>query len=297
MRTAVVAHAGKSLGGGLPELRRALERRGVEPIWREVPKSRRAPKALRQVLDEGAELVIVWGGDGMVQRAVDTLTGTGTPLAIVPAGTANLLASSLGIPRNVEAAVDVALAGGRRRLDVGRVNGERFAVMAGAGFDAQILEDADGALKDRLGRVAYVVAGIRNIGVRPFRAKIDVDGRRWFSGGTSCILVGNVGRLFGGAQAFERARPDDGVLELGVLQADGAIQMIRVMARAMVGSASRSPYARTTTAHKARIRLDKKVAYELDGGTRGRTRTLKVRIEPSAIEVCVPVAPPAGSAV
>ncbi|HJZ61374.1 MAG TPA: diacylglycerol kinase family protein [Miltoncostaeaceae bacterium] len=296
MRVAVVAHAGKSLGGGLPELRRALERRGVEPIWREVPKSRKAPKALRRVLKEGADLVVVWGGDGMVQRAVDTLAGTGTPLAIVPAGTANLLASTLGIPEDVEAAVEIALAGGRRRLDVGRVNGERFATMAGAGWDAEILEEVDGGLKDHLGRAGYVLAGIRNLGVRPVQATIDVDGHRWFDGGTSCVLFGNVGRLFGGVQAFERAEPDDGLLEIGVIQADGAVQLVRVMARALAGSPSRSPYARTTSARKARIRLAKKLPYELDGGTRGRTRTLKVRVEPGAIEVCVPPAAESGSA-
>ena len=69
MRVAVVANAAKSLGGGLIEFRRVLERAGVaDPLWREVPKSRKAPAALRRVLADGAELVFVWGGDGLVQR-------------------------------------------------------------------------------------------------------------------------------------------------------------------------------------------------------------------------------------
>jgi diacylglycerol kinase (ATP) len=78
MKVAVIAHARKTLGGGLPELRRALEAAGVDdPFWREVPKSRKAPAQVRRALDEGAELVIAWGGDGMVQRCVDVLAGSG----------------------------------------------------------------------------------------------------------------------------------------------------------------------------------------------------------------------------
>lgn len=69
MKVAVIAHSGKTLGGGLPELRRVLAAEGVdEPLWCEVPKSRKAPTQVRRALDEGAELVIAWGGDGMVQR-------------------------------------------------------------------------------------------------------------------------------------------------------------------------------------------------------------------------------------
>ena len=98
-RVAVIAHAGKSIGGGLDELRSTLERAGVsEPLWSEVPKSKYAPERVARVLEEGAELVFVWGGDGMVQRSIDALAGSGVTLAIIPAGTANLFASSLGIP-------------------------------------------------------------------------------------------------------------------------------------------------------------------------------------------------------
>ena len=96
---AVIAHTGKTMGGGLVELRRLLEAEGVaDPLWYEVPKSRKAPKRVRHALDEGAELVFVWGGDGMVQRCADVLAGTEATMAILPAGTANLFASNLGHP-------------------------------------------------------------------------------------------------------------------------------------------------------------------------------------------------------
>jgi diacylglycerol kinase (ATP) len=98
MKVAVVAHAGKTVGGGLPELRRALEEAGVaDPIWTEVPKSKRAPAAVAEALDNGAELLLAWGGDGMVRRCVNALKDTQVPLAIVPAGTSNLFATHLGI--------------------------------------------------------------------------------------------------------------------------------------------------------------------------------------------------------
>ena len=119
-------------------------------------------------------------------------------LAIIPAGTANLLATNLGIPKDVAAAVDVGLGGHTRAIDVGRLNGECFAVMAGAGFDARMIGDADGSLKDRVGRLAYVWTGAKHMREKQFRAKIKVDGARWYDGDARCIMLGNVGKLFGG---------------------------------------------------------------------------------------------------
>ena len=99
---AVIAHAGKSMGGGLEELRQALQKAGVsDPIWSEVPKSKYAPERVEKALAEGAETIFAWGGDGMVQRCVDVMAGTEATLAILPAGTANLFASNLGIPDEI----------------------------------------------------------------------------------------------------------------------------------------------------------------------------------------------------
>src|SRR4029078_4055303 len=107
-KVAVIAHAGKTIGGGLGELRETLSRAGVmDPLWSEVPKSRLAPKRGPAALKDGAELIFVWGGDGMVQRCVDVLAGKGVPLAIVPAGTANLFASSLRLSHDIHQAVNI----------------------------------------------------------------------------------------------------------------------------------------------------------------------------------------------
>jgi diacylglycerol kinase (ATP) len=289
-RIAVIAHSGKTLGGGLGELRRVLDQRGVSDVfWREVPKSKYAPKQVEKALKRKVDLIFVWGGDGMVQRCIDVVAGSGTTIAILPAGTANLLASNLGIPKDLEQAVDIGLSGNHRTLDVGRLNGERFAVMAGAGFDARMIADADGALKDRFGRLAYIWTGAKHLRDKPFHAKIAVDGDRWYDGDASCILLGNVGKLFGGVEAFEDAKPDDGILELGVVSADGTRQWVQTIARAVVGNASNAAQAHTTKVHSVRIVLDKKIPYELDGGDRKKVKKIRVDVEPGAVRVCVPV--------
>jgi diacylglycerol kinase (ATP) len=286
---AVIAHAGKSFGGGLSELRSVLERAGVaDPLWYEVAKSKYSPKCVRRAIDEGADLVFVWGGDGMVQRCIDAVGEDDVPLAVLPAGTGNLLARNLGIPQDVEAAVGVGLHGARRTIDVGRINGERFAVMAGTGLDALMIKDADRGLKDRFGRAAYMWTGARHLRIEPFGAKIDVDGVRWFEGEAGCVLVGNVDKVFGGVSAFDDASPEDGRLELGVITAKGVTQWTRALVRTAVGSADKSPFVQTTKARKIRIRLDRKMPYELDGGDQPRTKKLKIRVEPAAVTICVP---------
>ena len=290
-RVAVIAHAGKNLGGGLPKLRSLLAAAGVDdPIWHEVPKSRKAPKQVRRALDEGATRFVIWGGDGMVQRCIDALAGSDATMAIIPAGTANLLAGNLGIPHDLERAVEIGLGGDLRELDVATMNGERFAVMAGAGFDAEMIRGADGGLEDRLGRVAYIYTGARALRAKPFRAKIVVDGATWYSGKASCVLFGNVGSLFGGVRVFADAEPDDGMIDLGVVTADSMVQWARTAARTAVSSAASSPFVRVTKAGNATVTLDRKVRYELDGGDREKVKRFDVAVEPRAIRVRVPAA-------
>jgi diacylglycerol kinase (ATP) len=286
---AVIAHSGKSFGGGLDALRTALARQGaIEPLWYEVPKSKKAPRRALDAIEAGADLVFVWGGDGMVQRCIHALAGTDATVAILPAGTANLFATNIGIPQDLERAVDIGFSGRRHVFDVGVINDERFIVMAGAGFDAKMIRDADGTLKDRAGRLAYVWTGARNLNSGRVRMRVRVDGVKWFDGRASCILFGNVGTLTGGLTAFKEARPDDGVLEIGVVTAKGAYQWSRVMARMAAGRLEGSKFTRQTSGRKIDVRLDKKVPYELDGGDRPACKRMKVRIEPSAVTICTP---------
>jgi diacylglycerol kinase (ATP) len=286
---AVVAHRKKSLDGGLDELRTALADEGAQDVlWYEVSKSRKAPKKVRKAVKAGADTVFVWGGDGMVQRCVDALAGTGTTVAIVPAGTANLLASNLGIPDDLREAVRLGFHGERRPLDLGRLNGEHFAVMAGAGFDGELIAGADRELKGRLGKLSYVWAGLRHVNGAAPRVKVRVDGTKWFDGKASCVLLGNVGTITGGIQAFDDAKPDDGWLEVGVSTAQGAVQWARTLGRMAAGRSDRSPFVRVTRAKTIDVKFATPTTYELDGGERKPITRLKATVVPNAITVCVP---------
>lgn len=286
---AVVAHAGKSFGGGLGELREVLAREGfADPLWYEVAKSRKAPKYARRALKQGAEVLFVWGGDGTVQRCIDALAGTEAVLAILPAGTANLLAANLGVPDDLTGAVRAGLHGERRVLDTGSVNGEHFAVMAGAGFDARMIKDADRGMKDRIGRAAYVYAGVRNLSARRAKAAITVDGSRFFQGRVSCVLVANVGKVLGGVEAFSGARPDDGLLELGVVTAGNPVEWARTLGRVALGQSEKSPFVEITRGKRFRIRFDRPFPYELDGGARPPVTKMRIKVHPASITVCVP---------
>ena len=288
-KIAVIAHAGKSMGGGLEELRETLDRAGVtDPLWTEVPKSKYAPERVEKALADGAETIFVWGGDGMMQRAVDAMAGTDARLAILPAGTANLFASNLGIPDDIGEAVQVGLSGRERRLDLGKMNGEHFAVMAGAGLDARMTRDVDGGPKDRYGRLAYIWAASKNLRVEPFKARIEVNGDLWYDDEASCLLVGNVGALFGGLEAFESASPEDGQLELGVTHAESLGQWARTLARTAIGSAATSQFVQATKAERIDVEFKTKVLYELDGGDRKEVKRLKVKVKPGALTVMVP---------
>ncbi|HEU0194171.1 MAG TPA: diacylglycerol kinase family protein [Gaiellales bacterium] len=288
-RIGVVAHAGKTIEDGLPQLRRTLAEHGVEdPLWAEVDKSRKAPKQVKRQLSEGVDLFFVWGGDGMAQRCVDVLAGTDAAMAVIPAGTANLLATNLGLPMDIEGAVKTGLHGVRRRIDAVNMNGERFAVMAGAGFDANMIRGASGGLKNHVGRASYLWTGAKSFRGPPFSAKITVDGSPWFTGSASCILAGNVGALFAGVQVFKDAEPDDGLIDLAVVTADGIAQWVRTVGRTIAGAPDRSPFFRSTRGRSISVRLDRKVRYELDGGDRSKVKTYDLDVEPGAITICVP---------
>lgn len=289
VRVAVVAHRKKTLGGGLDELRRALQRAGAgEFDWHEVPKSKKAPKKARKALKAGAELLFVWGGDGMVQRCADAVAGSGVTVAIVPAGTANLFATSLGIPRDIEAAVRIGLSGGRKRYDLGSVDGEHFTVMAGAGFDAAMIDDADRGMKSRTGRLAYVRTALRHVGDTPVETVVRIDGQRWFEGKATCLLLGNIGTIAGGVKAFDEASPFDGRLEVGVATAKGAVQWARTLGRMTLGRTDESPFVRTASARRVHAEFAEPVLLELDGGARRRVRSFKAEAVPAAVTFAVP---------
>ena len=288
---AVIAHAGKTLGGGLSELRRQLKIHGVaDPEWFEVDKAKQAPDRVRRALEHDPQLLIAWGGDGMVRRCASLLAGTSVDLGIVPAGSANLFATNLGIPVDLERAVAIAVGDNRRACDLGTFGDERFTCFAGVGFDALLIRDAD-RLKNRIGKLGYLWGGAKNLRAPSFGAEVAIDGAPWFEGQVATILIGNVGSLFGGLTAFVDAEPDDGRLDVGVVTAEGVVQWARTLSSALRGAPERSPFVRMTQARMIEVRADRKVRYELDGGDRGKVKRFEIGIEPLALNVRVPRQP------
>src|SRR5712691_12127040 len=188
----------------------------------------------RKAVADGAERLLVCGGDGTATEAASALAGSGVALAVLPGGTGNLLAVNLGIPTDPEAALRLALTGEARPLDVGRANGKVFLVMAGMGLDAHMVRDADRELKERLGALAYLVATLRNLRRPPTRYAITIDGRLIYRRART-VLVANVGRITGGLELLPGAVPEDGLLDVAILHAQGFWDLVLVALGALVG--------------------------------------------------------------
>ncbi|HEV2921785.1 MAG TPA: diacylglycerol kinase family protein, partial [Actinomycetota bacterium] len=166
MRVAVVfnpATGGGDSAGRERDTRQALDGAGLEVLWLETTPEDPGQGLTAKAVAEGVELVMAQGGDGTVMACVTGLAGTDVPLAVLPGGTGNLLATNFDIPAELEGAVEVALDGDRVRLDVAALDDDRFVVMGGVGFDAAMLRDADPRLKEHLGAVAYVLSGFKHL--------------------------------------------------------------------------------------------------------------------------------------
>jgi YegS/Rv2252/BmrU family lipid kinase len=285
----VVIHPGKhdDVDGFRAAVGKAMSDLGwAEPLWLETRPDDTGERLAQEAVRSGVDLVLASGGDGTITACVGGVAGSGVPLGVLPCGTGNLLARNLGLPLSLDEALDVALTGSDRRLDVGAANGRPFVVMAGIGFDAEMLHGADERLKSRVGWAAYVLSALRHLRERPVRMTLRVDGsppqRRWASG----VIVGNVGLLQGNVRLLPDAVPDDGVLDVAVLAASGWTGWLRlaadVLLRRRTGRVVQLT-CRELIADASRARL-----WEVDGEVAGATRQLRVTLEPSSLLVRVP---------
>jgi YegS/Rv2252/BmrU family lipid kinase len=290
-RAAVIANPVKftDLARFRGEVVAAMAKRGwAEPMWLETTPADPGGGQARAAVAAGVDLVLACGGDGTVTACAAGLAGSGTPMAVVPAGTGNLLARNLGLPLEAGAALTVALAGVNRELDVGVANGQPFLVMAGLGLDARMLDSASEPLKKKLGWVAYAVAGLRHLRARPMRVTLTADGGAPEQRRASAIIAGNVGRLQGGLALLPGAAPDDGQLDVVILTATGWAGWLAVGAQVLLrrGSA-RGPVTRAAF-RELRIDADRDYLWELDGEVMGSTRQLEIAIQPERLLVRVP---------
>jgi diacylglycerol kinase family enzyme len=244
-----------------------------------------------QAVEDGAELIFVCGGDGTVMAVVTALAGDAASrdvaLAVLPAGTGNLLAANLGLGDDPATGIQVAIEGGRRRIDVGVVDDKCFAVMAGIGFDAQMLEGTSDTAKKHIGWLAYVGGAVKHLRDRPMRARIVLDGGAPMPRRPRSVIVGNVGRLQGGVRLLSKADPADGRLDVAVLSPNNLGHWAS-LAWAVVRRSDRVPLMETFTAERVEIHTRTAQPRQLDGDLIEPGRVLKIQVKPKALLLCVP---------
>jgi diacylglycerol kinase (ATP) len=235
---------------------------------------------------DACDLVILGGGDGTMNAAAKGLIEARRPLGILPLGTANDLARSLGIPEDITLATNVIIDGRRRSIDLGEVNGNPFFNVASIGLSADLAAELTSELKRRFGRVGYAIAALSVLlRAEPFRATIEANGRK-ARALTLQIAVGN-GLYYGGGMAIDKnARIDDGTLDLYSLEMRRAWKLA-LMARAFrYGEHGAWREVRVEHAQAFRVRTRRSRPVNADGELVTQTPA-EFRILPKAIEVFV----------
>ena len=245
-------------------------------------------------VEQQVDLVVAAGGDGTVRVVADGLANSGIPMGIVPSGTANLLARNLGIPMAEADAIEVVLSGRTRTIDLIKLTvdggeSEHFAVMAGMGIDAMIMDETRPDLKDKIGTAAYFVAAAKALGRLPVPMRIKVDDHRTHRRRAMICVVGNVGGLPGNITLIPGAKPDDGLLDVYVASPHRFTQWIRVFVRLITRRVQRPgpgrPVARAAGGGRGWSEPD---SYQLDGDVVGELRRLVAEVQPQALSVRVP---------
>jgi diacylglycerol kinase (ATP) len=240
----------------------------------------------------GADLIVACGGDGTVNAVAQALADTGAALGIIPLGTGNLLAGSLGVPSGADAALSVLITGVDRRIDLGRTGDRVLVGMAGLGLDAAMIADVPDKLKKRIGWSAYAVSVARHLADRGITVTFGLDGRRVRHHGVRTVLIGNFGQIQGGIDLLPDAAPDDGLLDVVVLAPRGRLLgWVRILLH-LRGSGTSAPD--TVTRYQARhvIAVTRHpVAQEVDGEFLGNGTRLDIAARHLALTVRLPRVP------
>jgi diacylglycerol kinase (ATP) len=270
------------------------------PVWLETSVEDPGLGQADTAVEIGAHAVLAYGGDGTVRSVASRLAGSGVPLGLLPSGTGNLLARNLGIPvNNPDAALTVALTGVDRKLDVARVafalpdeeaapRREAFLVMAGLGFDAEVMASVEPRLKERVGWWAYVVAGARLLRGQQTRITMELDGGQIVHRRIRSVIMGNCGELTAGVRLLPDARPDDGWLDVVTVAPRGIVGWAAVTAAVLSRSRRGHPMVERWRFRQLAIRAEKPLPVQVDGDPSGLAQTMSVSLEPLGLIVRVP---------
>lgn len=263
------------------------------PLWLETSEDDPGRGMTREALAAGVDVVLAAGGDGTIRVVADAMAGSGTTMAVIPAGTGNLLARNLDLPLEEAGALEVALAGRTRAVDLVAlaVDGgpeEHFAVMAGVGVDATIMDEVDPALKKKVGPAAYFVAASKALGRLPIPMEVRVDGGRRHRRRAMTCLIGNVGKLPGGLVLMPDAQADDGRLDVYVASPLRVTHWLKLVLRVVTRRGQRDDQVDSWQGGRVELVLRRAEAYQLDGDVVGEGRRLVAEVRPGALTVCVP---------
>nr|WP_282572093.1 lipid kinase [Roseomonas acroporae] len=264
----------------------ALEAAGV-PVRRENCEDARGLPDLIRAMADRVDRVVIGGGDGSMNAAAPGLLETGLPLGVLPLGTANDLARTLGIPADPEAAAAVIAAGRLRAIDLGEVNGHPYFNVASVGFGVDLTRALTRDSKRSFGVLGYAIAGFRALSrLRPFSAEILSGGERRVSR-TVHVAVGNGRHYGGGMTVSEDAEIDDGRLDVYSLEVAGVWQLLKLLPALRSGRHQRWAEIRTLTGDAIEIRTRRRRAVNADGEIVTRTPAC-FRVLRGALRVYVP---------
>jgi diacylglycerol kinase family enzyme len=258
------------------------------PQWLETTPDDPGHGQARKAVEAGATVVFVCGGDGTVMSALGALVGTDAAMAILPAGTGNLLAANLGLSTDLTTGIEIALEGGLRRLDVGAADDRYFAVMAGMGFDAHMLEATSDTAKARIGWAAYVVGALRHLKDRPMRVTVRVDDGEPMRRRARSVLVANVGRLQGGVRLLTEASPDDGLLDVAILT-PRTLRHWAALGWGVIRRNGHVPSMQVLRGARVEVLSDRPQPRQLDGDVIDPGPRLFAEVRPDALWLCVPL--------
>jgi len=231
--------------------------------------------------------VVAAGGDGTIHAVLPALQGSEFPLAILPVGSVNVLARELKIPLKFEEACDVVAAGERRRIDLGLANGRPFALMAGVGFDAQVVSAVAPQVKDSIGSFAYVAKGLEVLARYPastFHVRTESEEwecRAWLA------VISNAAHYTYRWRLSPDASIDDGWLDVCLFETDSSARTAQQVVAALQGRHTGRPGVRHFRTRFIGLASSPSVAYQLDGDPTGAT-PVEIRLEPRSLEVLVP---------
>jgi diacylglycerol kinase (ATP) len=263
----------------------ALAMRGVRTFWYETSKADPGHACAQQAVARGADLLLVAGGDGTVMACAKALMGTAVPLAIIPSGTGNIVAASLGLPTSMDGAVEIALYGGRRWIDIGASDADRVLFAAGIGFGAAVMRDATPALKARAGMLAYLLSAGRHLLDPPGTFQVRLDDQPPIVRLSHGVIVGNFGQLMTKPR-LPRTALDDGLLEVAVLRIRPFLDWVRQDCPAL--RPQRRPPVDWYQARQVTVECDRSQPSERDGDWVDSSSRLEVRVLPRSLMVCVP---------